>query len=136
MKKIILGLLLFFSSGILLAQKKKVSTNFYPVVIKFESLCCGVPSEQPLKAAITEFKKQYKIKTISARKIAPMGREGEYHLAFTLREMNREQRYFFKNKLNKIVPKLNDKGKAELVFNMSIKKESLPANVTIKPVVY
>ncbi len=59
----------------------------YPFVVKFNSFGTGVSSDKPLLTYIAAFKKKYKIKKITYMRIGPMGREGEYHMAFPLNEM-------------------------------------------------
>ena len=75
------------------------STLKYAVVIKFQSICCGVPNAAPLKKFVSKFKKEYHTKTIRADKIGPMGREGEYYLGFNLKELTRKQKHYFLNAL-------------------------------------
>ena len=70
----------------------------YPIAVKFQSVCCGVPSDVPLQKAIKSFKKRYKINIIDAVHIGPLGREGEYDLAFPLNEMtDTQKKAFIKN---------------------------------------
>lgn len=115
-------------------KKKKEKCLFYPVVVEFRSVCCGVPSDKPLQQFINTFKKQNRIVKINADKIAPMGKEGEYYLAFTLKEMNRKQKFLFRNNLKNITAKMNDKGNASVEENMNIFKSELPRNVKISKV--
>jgi hypothetical protein len=49
-------------------NKKKEKSLYYPVVVQFHSVCCGVPSEKPLTQFIASFKKANKIQKISAAK--------------------------------------------------------------------
>jgi hypothetical protein len=58
---------------------------FYPVVVSFNSMCCGVPDDAPVMKLISSFKKQHRIKRIAVDHIGPMGKEGEYYLAFRLK---------------------------------------------------
>ena len=112
-------------------KKKKEKSLFYPAVVQFHSVCCGVPSDKPLQQFISKFKKENHIKKINADKIAPMGKEGEYYLAFPLKEMNRKQKFLFRNNLKNIIVKMNDKGNASVEENMNIFKSELPRNVKI-----
>lgn len=115
-------------------KKKKEKSLFYPVVVKFHSVCCGVPSEKPLTQYIATFKKANQIQKISAFKISPMGKEGEYYLAFPLKEMDRKQKFLFKNKLKNITDKMKDKGNASVEENVNIFKSELPTNVRFSKV--
>jgi len=111
-------------------QKKKIEKSlFYPTVVQFHSVCCGVPSDKPLLQFLSAFKKDNNLIKINAVKIAPMGKEGEYYLAFPLKDMNRKQRFLFRNKLSVVVSKMKDKGNATVEDNMNIFKSELPANV-------
>lgn len=99
-----------------LAQKKTT----YPVVITFNSMCCGVPSQEPVVKLIKRFKKQYKIKKVSAYRIGPMGREGEYWLAFSLKEFSKSQKILFIKQLKKTAAAMTDKGSAEVKENETV----------------
>ena len=57
MKKYIL-ILLFVLPFINSKAQEKDSTIQYPIVVKFQSKCCGVPDAAPLKKAILKFKKK------------------------------------------------------------------------------
>ena len=125
----ILFISIFSLSSFAQQKKNKEKSLYYPVVVQFHSVCCGVPSDKPLIQYITTFKKANKIQKINAIKIFPMGREGEYYLAFSLKEMNRRQKFLFRNKLKPIVDKMKDKGNATVEENMNIFKSELPRNV-------
>jgi len=120
------------------AQQKKTKEKslYYPVVVQFHSVCCGVPADKPLIQYITTFKKNNKIQKINAIKISPMGKEGEYYLAFPLKEMDRKQKFLFKNNLKTITDNMKDKGNASVEENMIIFKSALPANVKFNKVVW
>ncbi|MCX6294021.1 MAG: hypothetical protein NT127_06980 [Sphingobacteriales bacterium] len=132
--------ILFFISfcfiGISTNAQTKDSIIRYPIVIQFQSVCCGVPSETPLISFLKTFKRNNKIKKITAFKIGPLGREGEYNVGFKLTELNRAQKKSFIKKLKLLVPKLNDKGMAVLNETVTINRNEFPANVTIERVNY
>ena len=125
----ILSISIFTLTSFAQQKKKKEKSLYYPVVVQFHSVCCGVPSEKPLTQYITAFKKANKIQKINANKISPMGKEGEYYLAFPLKEMDRKQKFLFKNNLKTITDKMKDKGNASVEENMNIFKSELPSNV-------
>ena len=106
----------------------------YPLVISFQSQCCGVPTETPLRSFIIAFKKKYKIKTISASHIGPMGREGEYYLAFKLTELNKKQTKDFINKVKQLKKLPGDKGTFSFNEKMDIDPAKLSGRTTIKTV--
>lgn len=103
----------------------------YPVVVSFNSMCCGVPDKGPVMKLISSFKKQNRIKRITADSIGPMGKEGEYYLAFSLKELSKAQKIKFIQRLKKIVPTLKDQGSAALKENFTIDKAELSSRVTI-----
>lgn len=112
------------------------STLNYPIVVKFQSICCGVPSAAPLEKMIKTFKRKQRLKSISAFRIGPLGREGEYVLAFPLLELNVIKREKFICKIKTIVPKMKDKGNAEFEINYSANTTLLPSRVTIEKIMY
>ena len=119
---------LFFQD---VSAQKKDTVLTYPIVIKFQSKCCGVPDGEPLRKMILSFKKRNKLKYIISYQIGPLGREGEYIAAFPLTEMNKRQRQLFVTKIHKIVPTLHDKGYATIQKTYSVVSKELPSNVTI-----
>lgn len=106
----------------------------YPLVMSFHSQCCGVPTETSLQSFMTSFKKKYKIKKITATHIGPMGREGEYYLAFKLTELSKKQKKDFITKIKKIKKLPRDKGTFSFMEKMDIDSGSLPGRATSKPV--
>jgi len=130
-KKLITSSLLLAILVIATSWKDGSSTT-YPVVIKFTSECCGVPNADPVYAFVKAFKKQHKIKKISFYKIGPLGREGEYDLAFPLKEMTRSQSKLFVTRLQAVCKKLKGKGKAEVVENEVINKDDLPGRASME----
>ncbi len=92
----------------------------YPLAVLFNSECCGVPNSKPLLNYIKTFRKKNKLKTISAYRIGPMGREGEYHLAFSLKELNKRQKPVFINGIKAVVATMKDRGYAQAEENYII----------------
>ncbi len=126
----------FFFSVSLHAQQNK-GTIIYPAVIQFQSECCGVPDDAPVRQFIRSFRKQQKIKKkLTAYHIGPMGKEGEYYLAFTLREMTKKQKKTFIKKLKVVTANLKDKGSASFAENLTIEREALPGRATIEKQVF
>lgn len=103
----------------------------YPVVITFNSMCCGVPSQEPVTKLIQRFKKQYKIKKITADRIGPMGREGEYWLAFSLKEFSKTQQVLFIKQLKKTAAGMKDKGSAEVREHETVDQAELSGATTV-----
>ena len=135
MIRILFSIPLFFIGFSTKAQNND-SIVRYPIVIQFQSVCCGVPSEDPLISLIKTFKRNNKIKKITGFKIGPLGREGEYNVGFKLTELNRAQKKSFTKKIKRLPPKLNDKGMAVVNENVTINLKTNPANVSVERVIY
>jgi hypothetical protein len=106
-------------------------SDTYPVIISFNSMCCGVPSNKPVMNLIKNFKKQYKIKKISVDSIGPMGREGEYYLAFRLKEFTKAQKIKFIQQLKKTALTMKDKGSADIRENETVNKADLSSRTSV-----
>ncbi len=122
MKKILLVVVAIFSLASGTTAQKKAT---YPVIISFNSVCCGVPSDAPVMKLIKSFKKQNRIRSIAADRVGPMGREGEYYLAFRLKEMSKAQKVKFIRELKRIAPTMTDKGSADIRENVVIDRDDL-----------
>ena len=103
----------------------------YRYVIQFNSQCCGVPDAGPLMNAIQVFKKKNKLKKITYFLISPMGKEGEYHMAFLLTELSKKQTALFIKQIDSLVETLKDKGGATTEQNMVVDKSTLSSRITI-----
>ena len=108
----------------------------YKAVIHFNSVCCGVPDSKPLVRAIKSFKKTCHLKSIRAITIGPVGREGEYMLAFTLKGMSKSNQKVLIKQMKTAISKMTDKGNAVLEENETIVKSNLPTTVTFKVVYF
>ena len=112
------------------------NSTTYPVVVSFGSMCCGVPSNEPVIKLIKSFKKQYKIKQIAVYNIGPMGREGEYYLAFRLKEFSMAQKIKFIQQLKKTAATMKEQGYAEIRENETVNKTDLSSGTTIRVLKY
>ncbi|MFM6925922.1 MAG: hypothetical protein ACKOU7_10515, partial [Ferruginibacter sp.] len=121
----------FFTIVLLAATAHAQQTDTYPVIVSFNSMCCGVPSDTPLVKMINTFKKQNRIKQVSADKIGPMGREGEYYLAFRLKEFSKTQKIKFIQQLKKTATTMKDQGNAEVRENETVDKAGLGRGTTV-----
>lgn len=124
----------FFVFMLLAATTNAQQTDTYPVIVSFNSMCCGVPSDTPLVKMIKSFKKQYRIKQVTADKIGPMGREGEYYLAFRLKEFSKAQKIRFIQQLKKTATAMKDQGNAEVRENEVVDKAGFSRGTTVTPV--
>ena len=128
MKKFILSV---FSIMLVTIAAHAQKSIFYPVVVSFNSMCCGVPDNAPVMKLISSFKKQNRIKRMAVDHIGPMGKEGEYYLAFRLKELSKAQKIKFIQQLKKLAPAMVDKGSAEIKEGLVVNKADLPARTTI-----
>lgn len=124
---------LIILSAVLLASisaSAEVPSDTYRYVVQFHSQCCGVPSASPLINCITSFKKKNKIKKVTYYLISPMGKEGEYYMAFQLTELSKKQVALFIKQVDATAIKMKDKGSATTEQNMAVNKESLSSRTT------
>ena len=133
-KKDLLSLMLFIGISSCLYAQHTDSIKSSPFVVKFQSVCCGVPNDSPLKKAINYFKKTNKLQKITATKIAPMGREGEYWIGFSLKELNRKQKSSFVRKMKTTTGKMKDKGYAACEENVKATIAELPSNIQFEEI--
>ncbi len=65
-----------------------------PIVLQFNSLCCGVPNDDAVKETIHELLKENDLNYLDGWKLSPMGKEGEYWICFentrSLRKIKQE----------------------------------------------
>jgi hypothetical protein len=120
-----------FSIFVMATNTNAQQKNTYPVLVSFNSMCCGVPSNEPVMKLINNFKKQNKIKKVAVDSIGPMGREGEYYLAFRLKEFSKLQKIKFIQQLKKIVPTMKEQGSADVKENETVNKADLSSRVSV-----
>ena len=128
MKKIVLTTLILC----LLVPLAKAQTMKFPATLMFTSECCGVPSDSSVLKMIRHFKKQYKIKTISWYHIGPLGKEGEYNMAFPLTELKAAQKRIFIKKLRKLTLFVGGPGHLTLSTDYILDKSSLSGRSKIE----
>lgn len=102
------------------------SDTTYPVGLMFSSECCGVPSEATLQAFTNSFKHDHSILQINAIHIGPIGREGEYRIAFPLAEMNKSQKGLFISGLKSIEKPKDDPGNIHVITDFRVNMKELP----------
>jgi hypothetical protein len=120
MKKIIPLTIAVFLSTSIFAQK-----TTYKVVVKFGSMCCGVPSNKPLLDYVAAFKKKNKIKKIVCDNIGPMGKEGEYDMAFSLKELKKQQVEIFVKEVTTLAATMKEQGYANVEENVEVDKAAM-----------
>ena len=109
----------------------KLPALTYRYVVKFNSECCGVPNAAPILKCIATFKMKHKIKSVYYYFISPMGREGEYFMAFNLKELTKKQSVLFIKETDITTLKMKEKGNCTTEQNFVIDKESLSPRTTI-----
>ncbi len=135
MKKfILLATILFAVSQSLFAQND--FKTVYPVVASFRSICCGVPSDTAISKFITSFKKKYKIKKITADEIGPVGKEGEYYLAFKLKELTKKQAAEFISKIQKVQKLESDPGSLNFELKKRFTQSEIPSRASWKKTIF
>lgn len=112
------------------AQKDSSATT-YKMVVTFSSFASGPPSSAPLLAYIKKFKKVNKLRSIKADHIGPLGREGEYKLAFKLNELTRRQRALFIKRVTALAATMKEKGSASVTENETINRNDIPERATV-----
>ena len=129
LKSLSLGLILA-TSLFACAQTKNMTTQKkeYKIAVAFTSICCGTASNDFLKDYVNNFCDKNKVKVAAFQK-GGCGREGEYYIAFSLSEINTDLQGDFINKLEEIIPVVNEeikkkepnKGRVKLMkdFNLS-----------------
>ena len=90
-----------------------------------------MPDETALMNALKVFKKKNKVKKITYYLISPMGKEGEYHMAFPLTELSKKQTALFIKQMDLLAESLKDKGSATTEQNMVVDKSTLSSRTTI-----
>ena len=128
MKKVLFSI---FLTTALCAVAFAQNTQTYPVIVSFNSMCCGVPSNEPVMKLIQRFKKQYKIKKVAVDSIGPMGKEGEYYLAFSLKEFSKAQKIKFIQQLKKAAAGMKEQGSAEIKENETVNKADLSSRAGV-----
>lgn len=116
-------------------KAQQQDSTIYPIVIQFNSIGTGVPGDSALRSYITSFKKKNKVKKIKAFHIGPMGREGEYWLCFSLKELTPKQASVFKKEIKLIAEKPTERGLTVFVENMAIGKDQISGRRTISQVI-
>jgi hypothetical protein len=112
-------------SFLLLSLNSFSQKTNYRVVVKFGSMCCGVPSNKPLLDYVAAFKKKNKIKKMACDSIGPMGKEGEYDMAFTLKELKTKQVEIFIKEVTTLATTMKEQGYANVEENIEIDISSL-----------
>ena len=134
LKKLSLLTLLTFSMMSVFAQADNSKT--YKVSVYFGSFAEGVPSEVPLTNFLQEFKKENKLTCICVDRIGPLGREGEYKLAFALTEMSKKKATKFITQITAVAATMKERGQATVTLDDKINLSELSERTTVKSEVF
>ena len=119
-----------FASASISAQSR--GDRKFPFVVGFVSYCCGVPDNTPVIDFTKSFRKKYKTKAISAYKIGPVGKEGEYYLAFPLKELSNSQAKNFIEEMEKVTVIPGDKGGVIYEREFTIDSSHFSKSIAVK----
>jgi len=115
------------------AQTKSIPDSIqYSVLLMFQSVCCGVPDQEPLDKALRKFAKREKTGPIEMWKIGPMGREGEYYLVFDLKKWKPATREKMVHLLEQMSKNLREPGHVSIEKNGILRKSELPERATME----
>lgn len=131
MKRISIAIL--FCSLSLLTQAQKGQKGTYPIVARFISYGAGVPNNKPVMDFVKSFEKKYKTKKIKVDTIGPRGREGEYGLGFSLRELTDKQKKLFVQQIKKVTKRANDAGEIQYEENVTAAEANIPGRGDVNP---
>jgi len=132
--KILITAFILTISQSLFAQT--ATKTIYPLVISFNSECCGVPTDSAIRKFVADFKQKNKIKKIIATRIGPLGREGEYELAFTLTELSKKQAASFTSNIKSTKKLKTDKGSFTFEEKKEIDTETISKRARTTEVVF
>ncbi len=129
MKKLSILLAILFTASASFAQDNEGTD--YPVTISFHSIGTGIPSDQPLRAFVKKFKKENNMTEIEVIHIGPLGREGEYKLAFPLNNFTPIQKRHFTSGVGRAAGKMTERGSVEVLVNDKIVDGAYNGRTTI-----
>jgi hypothetical protein len=97
-----------------------------PLVVQFNSFCCGVPDEQPLQEAIHQVLVNEKKSGILAWKLSPMGKEGEYWICFQTDRTFRSLKHKLIDAIEEVAKQPQERGGITLDSNLNFQQRSIP----------
>jgi hypothetical protein len=127
MKKYVLLLGVLLTGITVTAQDKTaVAAVKYDAAVSFNSICCGPPSADFLKAFIKKFNKDNKV-VLNASIAGGCGREGEFSILFSLTGLKAKPKAKFMAAIKTLIPQQQAKNK---IANNSSGNMELSYNVT------
>jgi hypothetical protein len=127
MKHYIILLSALLTAGIITAQNKTAAAPAkYDVAVSFNSICCGPPSADFLKAFVKKFNKDNKV-VLNTSIAGGCGREGEFSILFSLTGLKAKPKAKFMAAIKTLIPQQQAKNKTA---NSSSGNMELSYNVT------
>jgi hypothetical protein len=127
MKYSILLLAVFFMTTLVAAQNKTAAVPAkYDAAVSFNSICCGPPSADFLKAFVKKFNKDNKV-VLNTSIAGGCGREGEFSILFSLTGLKAKPKAKFMAAIKTLIPQQQSKNKTA---NSSSGNMELTYNVT------
>jgi hypothetical protein len=113
MKQFIFLLSTMLNVSIVAAQSKAdaAAPAKYDVAVSFNSICCGPPSADFLKAFVKKFNKDNKL-VLNASIAGGCGREGEFSILFSLAGVKVKPKAKFMAAIKTLIPQQQAKNKA------------------------
>jgi hypothetical protein len=106
----LLGTLLLINA-VRAQNKTAAAPAVYDVAVSFNSICCGPPSADFLKAFVKKFNQDNKV-VLNASIAGGCGREGEFSILFSLGSLKAKPKAKFMAAIKKLVPQQQAKNKA------------------------
>jgi hypothetical protein len=107
MKNLIFSIALLISIAGCAQIKKATMPDKYDVAVSFNSVSAGPPSSGFLKNFVKSFNHENKV-TLQAFQKGGCGREGEYYVLFSLKNIKENLQSSFKKQLEELIPKVNE----------------------------
>ncbi len=97
-----------------------------PFVVQFNSFCCGVPDQKPIRDAIHQVLINEGKSGILAWKLSPMGKEGEYWICFQTDRTFRSLKHKLIDAIDTVAKQPQERGGITLDSNFILNQSSIP----------
>jgi hypothetical protein len=98
----------------------------FELVVQFNSFCCGVPDEEPIRDVIHQVLVEEDVSGIIGWKLSPMGKEGEYWICFQSDRSFNSIKPRLTEALTELVKKPQETGSITLDSNLMLNQINLP----------
>lgn len=136
MKRLLLLLITFATISNTLAGikqsllKDSLNPSKYDIVVSFNSICCGTPSDNFLHELVDSFNNKNRVH-VAGWQLAGCGREGESKILFTVKGLKKIAAKRFIKSIKKSVSEQNNKNK---IINESSGEISIEYNISLKDI--